>query len=44
MKLGKLLKLGGFRQDFLNGNGAVEAKVRAEVAALCARFPLYPGM
>mgnify|MGYP003460606270 FL=1 len=27
-----------------DGNGAVEAKVRAEVAALCARFPLYPGM
>jgi glycine hydroxymethyltransferase len=25
-------------------NGAVEAKVRAEVAELCARFPLYPGM
>jgi len=25
-------------------NGAVEAKVRDEVAALCARFPLYPGM
>ncbi len=27
-----------------DGNGAVEAKVRSEVAALCARFPLYPGM
>ncbi len=26
MKLGKLLKLGGFRQDFLNGNGAVEVE------------------
>jgi glycine hydroxymethyltransferase len=26
------------------GNGAVEAKVRAEVAALCARFPVYPGL
>jgi glycine hydroxymethyltransferase len=26
------------------GNAAVEAKVRAEVAALCARFPLYAGM
>ena len=26
------------------GNGAVEEKVRAEVAALCARFPLYPGL
>ncbi|MFN0116531.1 MAG: serine hydroxymethyltransferase [Paracoccaceae bacterium] len=27
-----------------DGNGATEAKVRAEVAALCARFPLYPTM
>ena len=26
------------------GNGAVEAKVKAEVAALCARFPLYPAL
>ncbi len=26
------------------GNGAVEAKVKAEVAALCARFPLYPNL
>ena len=25
------------------GNAGVEAKVRAEVAALCARFPVYPG-
>ena len=25
------------------GNGAVEAKVKAEVAELCGRFPLYPG-
>ncbi len=25
-------------------NGAVEAKVRAEVKALCARFPIYPGL
>jgi glycine hydroxymethyltransferase len=25
------------------GNGAVEAAVKAEVAALCARFPIYPG-
>ena len=25
-------------------NGAVEAKVKAEVEALCARFPLYAGM
>jgi glycine hydroxymethyltransferase len=27
-----------------DGNGAVEARVKAEVATLCARFPLYPGM
>lgn len=25
------------------GNGAVEAKVRGEVQALCDRFPIYPG-
>ena len=27
-----------------DGNGAVEAKVRAEVEALCKRFPIYPGL
>jgi glycine hydroxymethyltransferase len=27
-----------------DGNGAVEAKVKAEVAALCARFPIYPQL
>ncbi|MGA0617448.1 serine hydroxymethyltransferase, partial [Paracoccus sp. KR1-242] len=26
------------------GNAEVEAKVKAEVEALCARFPLYQGM
>jgi len=26
------------------GNAAVEAKVRAEVTELCARFPLYPNL
>ncbi len=26
------------------GNGAVEAKVKAEVEALCKRFPLYPNL
>ena len=26
------------------GNGAVEAKVKAEVARLCARYPLYPEL
>ena len=27
-----------------DGNGEVEAKVKAEVAELCARFPLYPNL
>ncbi|GAB1362205.1 serine hydroxymethyltransferase [Rhodobacter sp.] len=27
-----------------DGNAAVEAKVRAEVEALCAKFPLYPTL
>ena len=27
-----------------DGNAAVEATVRDEVQALCARFPLYAGM
>jgi glycine hydroxymethyltransferase len=27
-----------------DGNGAVEAKVKAEVEALCARFPIYPEL
>ncbi len=27
-----------------DNNGAVEEKVKAEVAELCARFPLYPGL
>ncbi|MEZ5686617.1 MAG: serine hydroxymethyltransferase [Paracoccaceae bacterium] len=27
-----------------DGNDAVEAEVRAEVATLCARFPLYPNL
>ncbi|MEL6807820.1 MAG: serine hydroxymethyltransferase [Pseudomonadota bacterium] len=26
------------------GNGAVEEKVKAEVGALCARYPMYPGL
>jgi glycine hydroxymethyltransferase len=26
------------------GNGAVEAQVRAEVEALCQRFPIYPAL
>ena len=27
-----------------DGNGDVEEKVKAEVAQLCARFPLYPDL
>ena len=27
-----------------DGNGAVEEKVKGEVAALCTRFPIYPGL
>jgi glycine hydroxymethyltransferase len=27
-----------------DGNGAVEAKVKAEVEALCQRFPIYPNL
>ncbi len=27
-----------------NGNGAVEAKVKAEVAKMCTRFPIYPNL
>ncbi|MDP3194358.1 MAG: serine hydroxymethyltransferase, partial [Tabrizicola sp.] len=27
-----------------DGNGAVEAKVKAEVEALCQAFPIYPGL
>jgi glycine hydroxymethyltransferase len=27
-----------------DGNSAVEAKVKAEVEALCQRFPIYPGL
>jgi glycine hydroxymethyltransferase len=27
-----------------DGNGAVEAKVKAEVEALCQRFPIYPEL
>ncbi len=26
------------------GNAEVEAAVRAKVAGLCARFPIYPGL
>ncbi|PPB81849.1 glycine hydroxymethyltransferase [Albidovulum inexpectatum] len=34
----------GLAANGAEGNAEVEAKVRAEVAALCARFPLYPDL
>jgi glycine hydroxymethyltransferase len=27
-----------------DGNAAVENKVKADVKALCARFPIYPNL
>jgi glycine hydroxymethyltransferase len=34
----------GLAQNGEEGNAAVEAKVKAEVEALCQRFPIYPGL
>ncbi|RKF16570.1 serine hydroxymethyltransferase [Roseovarius spongiae] len=34
----------GIAANGADGNDAVEAKVRGEVAELCARFPLYPDL
>ena len=34
----------GVARPDIDGNGAVEARVRAEVEALCARFPIYPDL
>ena len=34
----------GLAANGADGNGAVEAKVKAEVEALCKRFPLYPNL
>jgi len=34
----------GLAANGAEGNAAVEAKVRAEVLALCGRFPIYPGI
>ena len=34
----------GLAQNGEEGNAAVEAKVKAEVKALCDRFPLYPDL
>ncbi len=34
----------GLAANGAEGNSAVEEKVKAEVSALCARFPIYPGL
>ena len=34
----------GLAENGEEGNGAVEAKVKGEVEALCQRFPIYPGL
>ncbi|WP_297778691.1 serine hydroxymethyltransferase [uncultured Roseovarius sp.] len=34
----------GLAANGAEGNGAVEAKVKAEVEALCKRFPIYPNL
>ncbi len=34
----------GLAENGEEGNGAVEARVKTEVAQLCARFPLYPEL
>ena len=34
----------GLAENGEDGNGEVEAKVRAEVEALCAKFPMYPNL
>ncbi|MEP2031334.1 MAG: serine hydroxymethyltransferase, partial [Paracoccaceae bacterium] len=34
----------GLAANGTDGNGAVEAKVKAEVAKLCAKFPMYPNL
>jgi glycine hydroxymethyltransferase len=34
----------GLARNGEDGNGAVEAKVKAEVEALCQRFPIYPAL
>jgi glycine hydroxymethyltransferase len=36
--------LDGLAANGADGNGAVEADVRARVKALCDRFPIYPGL
>ena len=34
----------GLAENGVDGNGEVEAKVRAEVEALCDKFPIYPEL
>ena len=34
----------GLRKNGEAGDGQIEAKIGEEVAALCARFPVYPGL
>jgi glycine hydroxymethyltransferase len=34
----------GLRKNGAEGDGQVEARVAAEAEALCARFPIYPGL
>ncbi|MCC5991696.1 MAG: serine hydroxymethyltransferase [Rhodobacteraceae bacterium] len=34
----------GLAENGEDGNAAIEARVRGEVAVLCARFPIYPGL
>jgi glycine hydroxymethyltransferase len=33
----------GLRKNGAEGDGQVEARIKAEAEALCARFPIYPG-
>jgi len=44
--IGKLIVevLDGLAANGEEGNGAVEAKVKADVQALCRRFPIYPNL
>jgi glycine hydroxymethyltransferase len=34
----------GLRKNGEEGDGQIEASVRTRVEALCARFPIYPGL
>jgi glycine hydroxymethyltransferase len=45
-QIGKLIAdvVEGLRTNGAEGDGQVEARVAREVADLCARFPIYPGL